>query len=412
MRQEKDPRWAGAANRACFVKAKSAADFKPGASILWLQWVNKEPNAWQIARPIVLKSGEELIPQLNDGRMHISNTGSSFLRDGAYQIKDASGALVEQRVHQWLRWLHEATVVEVTETMDGPTVLTFETALPFEDRRQSTIGVFKHMASNLTYNVTPASMSATFIGYVPEGNVPYADLKEMLDWNRVLLRNAYTPAQIEQYWNKVTRPPQAVSFDMGMFPEEYLVETVPALTPAFAFDSAACYEPDPETGEMQPYKPGVMLRRGTRLRVNKAAATDSGGETYYPVSLCSAEPRAEALYIRAIETIAVPETGDSLPFQAKVDLPLFRICGVNEKGRPVFEESGAKLAEGTRLRVSAVQKAGPGDLGNGIVRGKRRQAYFLVSDCPRRPSAEGAFVKKTSLRKISEKQYERAKFQR
>jgi len=34
---------------------------------------------------------------------------------------------------EWLRWMHEATVAEVAETADGPVVLTFETALPYDD---------------------------------------------------------------------------------------------------------------------------------------------------------------------------------------------------------------------------------------------------------------------------------------
>ncbi len=410
MRQEKDPRRASAPDRPYFVKAKTTVDFKPGASILWLQWVNKEPNAWQITRPVVLKNGEELIPQLNDGRVRITNTGNSFLRDGVYPVKDASGAVIEQRVHQWLRWLHEATVVDVAETMDGPTVLTFETALPFEDRRQSTIGVFKHAAANLTYAVTPNSMTATFIGYAPEGDVPYTDLKEMLDWNRVLLRNAYTPEQIEQYWEKVTRPPQVVSFDLGVLPEEVLFEIAPTLAPEFALDRAVCYESSPETGEMDLYRPSVALRRGTRLLADLAAARVSGGNTFLPVSQCAVEPRAEGLYIRAVEAIRVPEMGDSLPFQARADLPLYRICAVDEKGRPVFEENGDLLVRGTRLRASAIHKAGPVDKGDGTVRGKGRQSYILVNDCPRQPGVEGAFVKKSGLRKISEKHYERGKF--
>ena len=34
---------------------------------------------------------------------------------------------------QWLRWIHVATVAKVAKTADGPVVLTFETALPYDD---------------------------------------------------------------------------------------------------------------------------------------------------------------------------------------------------------------------------------------------------------------------------------------
>ncbi|RDJ94336.1 hypothetical protein B4Q13_15140 [Lacticaseibacillus rhamnosus] len=54
------------------------------------------------------------------------------------------------RQKQWLRWIHEATVAEVAETADGIVVLTFETALPYDDPRMSAIGVFLY-ARDLFY---------------------------------------------------------------------------------------------------------------------------------------------------------------------------------------------------------------------------------------------------------------------
>ncbi len=411
MHKEKEPRWAGASNKPFFIKPKNAADFKVGASILWLQWVNKEPNPWQIARPLVLKTGEELIPTTGDANTRITNTGSSFLRDASYQVKDSSGATVTRTDHQWLRWLHEATVVETAETMDGPTVLTFETALPYEDKRQSTIGVFKHFAGNLKHSFTPSSMTATFVGYVPESDVPYDSLQDMLDWNHILLKNVCTPEQTEQYWSKVTRPPQQpVSFDMAVFAAEYWMETVPTLSPSSFTEQTACYETDPKTGAMIPYSPAVFLKRGTRLRVNKDEAQPSGGETYFPITQCDAEPRAESLYIRAAEVIDVPPADASRAFKAKADIPLSRICGVDEKGRPVFENCETGLARETKVRVSLLQKAGPGDLGDGVIRGKGRQAYYLILDCPRRGSAASLFVRKGDLRKISDRTFQRKAF--
>jgi hypothetical protein len=36
----------------------------------------------------------------------------------------------------------------------------------------------------------------TFVGYVPEGDIPFEPLKEMLDWNKILRRKAYTLEEI------------------------------------------------------------------------------------------------------------------------------------------------------------------------------------------------------------------------
>ena len=41
-----------------YVKPKSSAEYVPGASILWLRFVNNQPNDWQLAHPIATKAGE------------------------------------------------------------------------------------------------------------------------------------------------------------------------------------------------------------------------------------------------------------------------------------------------------------------------------------------------------------------
>jgi hypothetical protein len=202
-----------------------------------------------------------------------------------------------------------------------------------------------------------------------------------------------------------------VSFDLEMFGEEYLVETAPRLTPVFEDDSAACYELNPDTGEMALYQPEVRLKRGLELRINKGKSQVVSGETFYPIKACSADPRAEELYINAAEVFDLPESGANLALRAKTDTPLFRICAVDEKGRPVFEETGAVLSAETKLRASALQKAGPGDRGDGIIHGKGRQAYYLVTDCPRQGSAAGLFVRKGDVRKISQRLFEHSAFE-
>ncbi|HBX69902.1 MAG TPA: hypothetical protein DEH25_11135, partial [Chloroflexi bacterium] len=87
--------------------------------------------------------------------------------------------------------MHEATVAEVAETADGPVVLTFETALPYDDPRRSTIGVFRRSARDLRYFMSGKSFNGTFVGYVPESDLPIEDLHDMLDWNHILLKDDF-----------------------------------------------------------------------------------------------------------------------------------------------------------------------------------------------------------------------------
>ena len=98
---------------------------------------------------------------------------------------------VEKRLvkdEQWLRWIHVATVAKVAETADGPVVLTFETALPYDDPSVSAVGIFKHDLHNLMWDGGEEYYNGSFIAYLPEGQIPASDLKEMLDWNKILRR--------------------------------------------------------------------------------------------------------------------------------------------------------------------------------------------------------------------------------
>jgi hypothetical protein len=100
-------------------------------------------------------------------------------------------------VTQWLRWIHEATVVAVAETAEGIVVLTFETALPSDDPRLSSIGVFKHyLVSDLLSDRDEENYFPAFVGYVPEGNVPTENLQDMLDWEKILLKPVAPPNQV------------------------------------------------------------------------------------------------------------------------------------------------------------------------------------------------------------------------
>jgi hypothetical protein len=172
--------------QAYFVKPRTADDFKPGASILWLRFVAKEPNAWQVADAITTKKGGYgVLPASFPNSTWTYNRGGPITR--TRMVTGEKGASV--RVTQWLRWMHEATVVEVAETAEGPVVLTFETALPSDDPRLSSIGVFKHyLLGDLLSDRDEDNYYPDFVGYMPEGKVPTENLEDMLDWDKILLK--------------------------------------------------------------------------------------------------------------------------------------------------------------------------------------------------------------------------------
>jgi hypothetical protein len=109
---------------------------------------------------------------------------------------------------QYLRWIHEATVAEIGETAEGQVILTYETALPDDDPALSSIGVFKHYAYNLLYESDEETYNGSFVGFVPEGQVPFKDLEEMLDWNKILRREVLPSAGMEAYRQKYFRHAQ------------------------------------------------------------------------------------------------------------------------------------------------------------------------------------------------------------
>jgi hypothetical protein len=185
--EKKDP-------RVFFVKPTEAGDYKPGASILWLRFVRKEPNAWQLAHPIsTKKGGHGLLPPAFTGKRTSVPAGKTpwnyNLSDPIIRTRTTVGEKgVGARHMEWLRWIHEATVVEVADTAEGTIVLTFETALPSDDPRLSSIGVFKHRLTDLLWDGDEDSYNRSFVGFVPEGNLPNENLQDMLDWDKILYK--------------------------------------------------------------------------------------------------------------------------------------------------------------------------------------------------------------------------------
>jgi hypothetical protein len=57
---------------------------------------------------------------------------------------------------------------------------------------------------DLRYIATGKSFNGVFVGYVPEAELPEADLKEMLDWNKILRKDFVSQIEMRLYWDTVT----------------------------------------------------------------------------------------------------------------------------------------------------------------------------------------------------------------
>ncbi len=187
--------------RPFYKHPTSAQDYVSGASILWLRFSDSPPNAWQIAKQVKSKDGVGLLPAEFGSKKGNKSSGGKGAKAGAggpspwtYKIGEmitrsrtllnAQGQKTTQQ--QWLRWIHEATVVEVAETPDGEVVITYETALPDEDDATSCIGIFKKPLAWHLSDGTEEAYHRSFVGFVPEGQVPMEHLRAMLDWRKIL----------------------------------------------------------------------------------------------------------------------------------------------------------------------------------------------------------------------------------
>src|SRR5690606_31671064 len=152
-----------------------------------------EPNAWQVARPIATKDGEGLLP-----KEFLGNRPQKKDVPPSWQYKPGNVTMRTRTIinankqkvvqNQWLRWIHEATIIEVADTADGTYVYTFETSLPSDDRGTSCLGVFRNTLNWNLSDGTEDNYNRSFIGYAPENQIPAEQLKAVLDWNKILLK--------------------------------------------------------------------------------------------------------------------------------------------------------------------------------------------------------------------------------
>ncbi len=174
-----------------FIKPTSEKDYTQGASILWLRFANEKPDAWQAAKDIVTKQKVGLLPpeflkrKPKDQGVWVYEFGDMITRNRTTIRPEDKYKFVER---QWLRWIHEATVAEVAETVDGMMVITFETSLPTDASDTSSVGIHKMPLNWHLADGTEDNYNRSFVGYVPDGQIPFDKLEKMLDWNRILMK--------------------------------------------------------------------------------------------------------------------------------------------------------------------------------------------------------------------------------
>jgi hypothetical protein len=183
---------------AYFIHPSGAEHYTQGASIFWLRYVNSEPSQWQVPKPTQDSNGVGLVPAEYLGKRPQPKGGKNAPPPAApWEYK--GGGMTRTRTvidaekkksnqTQWLRWIHEATVIEVVDTADGTYVYTFETSLPDDFRGTSCLGVFRN---TLRWNLDDGAedyYNRAFVGYAPEGQIPLENVKPLMDWNKLLLK--------------------------------------------------------------------------------------------------------------------------------------------------------------------------------------------------------------------------------
>ena len=181
-----------------FIRPTGGEHYVQGASIFWLRFVGGEPSPWQVAKGVEDANGVGLLSGNFVGKQKKDRSGKNAPVVPSWQYKmgepitrsrttlDANKKPIPE--HQWLRWIHEATVVEVVDTVDGTYVYTFETSLPDDFRGTSCLGVFRN---SLNWNLddgTEDFYNRSFVGFVPEGQTPIEHMKTMMDWNKILAK--------------------------------------------------------------------------------------------------------------------------------------------------------------------------------------------------------------------------------
>jgi hypothetical protein len=244
----------------------------------------------------------------------------------------------------------------------------------------------------IKHQVNANQFIASFAGYVPPGELPMNDLREMLDWNKILLKDYVTSAEMQAYRDKA-----GIETMRALGPRQPTVvstwlEAAPPLHCEEHSEKILCYWIDPKSKTASVYEPKVLLRRGTIMKASVSELVKIGAETYYPVSECQADPRAVELYVRGSEAIDLSQEKEPLFTTAGSDQQLFELKCADASGKPQFLPVDIHLLDDTRLRISTVHRLSEADPGDGTIT-DGQNTYRLILECPSRSSLNGLFIR-------------------
>jgi hypothetical protein len=410
-----------------FKQAPDESDFVSGASILWLQWMDVKPNAWQVAHPL---AGFSLVPseqskkaagqrgevsrkalEQQDGAgdgWSYQLAGDSYIRTRRKASKEelARQGKTKEQIQQimaeraksgdaetqYLRWRHEATVVGVFDFIDDRYVMTFETG---------NIGVILRRLSELQAN------PMIFVGYVPEVEQLPAEmdkkLVEMLRWDRIL-PGKNLPARI--------RPQKKPA--VGAAPP-----SGPKPAPANQRSMLAIREPlrcwrilsrdQLDRPKFEALKPPLQLKRGARFSVStthKESAQDQGNGMiraadgfYLRIAEHPTDARFNGMFVR-VDDVANFGGGKWVkPHSSLAKVTLQQVKGRDNQGLPILEPlpTRLQLSAGMTCRISTTRSESNRDRGDGLITTAGQRQVYLVLECPALPAAEGLYLERDAV---------------
>jgi hypothetical protein len=432
-----------------FKQAPDNEDFRPGASILWLQWMAQKPSPWQVANDIpgfvfIPNSGKAVVPgqkgevrkkdlvaqDLDDdsGWTYQRQGDNTFIRKRkkptAVELKamgktpaeiqklTAEYAKTGSEEIEYLRWRHEATVVDVVEMIDGWNVLTFETG---------NIGLIRRPLNTLRRS------PMVFVGYVPDlwslpdaGKDPKdrllniqqwkdndARLVKMLDWNRIL-PEANLKSRVRPAMKPITKEALTIT---------RIDTTTPQRQVVVIREEIRVYTAVGRDNQNRPKfvgAPPTKLQRGDLMLVYdkiRESQHDAGngiiksldGE-YVKISQSSI-PGAAGKYIRRSE-IEFMDPSQWMAFKTQsgaINFEQLKSYDGSRYKKPIFEPSPpnnpvtinlGQSGINRRVRVSTIHAESPLDSGDGVIQSSGVQfTYYLVLECPAQPKARGYFIK-------------------
>ncbi len=422
---------------AYLKRAPAERDFCPGASILWLGWVDSQPNAWRVARPM---GSDHLIPP--GERLSGEGTRRRGVREKGepeawiYQLEgdtytrrrrkpkpaelkaqgktpeEIKAIMAERKTSgdfekQYLRWTHDATVVCVEEMLDGKFVLTFETGK---------IGLILRRLRDLAGNPD------VFVGYTPANPEQMQEmqaklLEKMLN-GELILPGKKIPLKLIEPAKQVRHQDARTDGASGGKTTQPSVG-LPALVTVDRTNIMSFTRRGKGGRPAMTMDRSGQLFRGARLDLDSnhiESQTDPGNgqvfaandQAYYRILRYERMPELEGKFISAER---ITQVGPEHQFEVRVTaskavVQHFKTRDSQDKPTMVpFKSPGSnqaaiRFSKGDTLWVSSTHRESRHDAGDGIVFGQARRPYYLITACPAEPGAEGYFIQADEVARI------------